>query len=107
MTSDLRPINALDSIGKRDTLPRAELVRRAVNLFREEEKKKKSDDSLDKYFGFLKNCPEAFDGLGSLEYEQKIRGEWDHRDQMYSNWGRNEKEAEPFQKKGKENGEKS
>lgn len=89
-------IKALDVIAKDEDLPRAELVRRAVNLYLSEEKKKKSDEAVDKYYGFLKNVPEAFDGLEGDEYVQKIRGEWDHRDKMCSNWPLNDSSEQSY-----------
>lgn len=79
-------IKALDLIGQAEDLPRAELVRRAVDLYLTEEKKRKSDEAVDKYYGFLKDVPEAFDGLEADEYVAKIRSEWDHRDQKYGQW---------------------
>ncbi len=80
-------VKALDHMGKADNLSRAELVRRAVDLYLNEELKKRSDDSVDKYFGFLTETPNAFDGLDGLSYEQKIRGEWDERDKASRRWG--------------------
>ncbi len=90
-------ISQLDEIGQRDKLPRAELVRRAIDLYLGEERKKKSDKSLDTYFGFLKDTPEAFDGLDGLDYQDKMRSEWDQRDQDYGRWGFQEREEGGFQ----------
>lgn len=79
-------VKVLDAIAADENLPRAELVRRAVALYISEEKKERSNAALDKYFGFLKDSPNAFGGLGGLEYQQQIRGEWDARDEKYSKW---------------------
>ncbi len=80
-------IQALDVIAQKKDVSRAELMRRAVRLYLSEDKQKKSDDSLDKYYGFLKNSPEAFNGLKGMDYQNKMRGEWDQRDEMYGKWG--------------------
>ena len=79
-------IKALDLIGDDEKVSRTELVRRAVDLYLSEEKKKRSDAAVDQYHGFLKDVPEAFDGLEADEYVQKIRSEWDSRDQKYGKW---------------------
>lgn len=88
-------VKILDSIGKRDDVSRAELVRRAVAQYLESEKQR-SDEAIDKYFGFLKDVPESFDGLDGLEYQRKIRSEWDDRDTMYSNWAMHDKADASF-----------
>lgn len=90
-------IKLLDSIGKRDDVSRAELVRRAVDLYLAEERKKKSDDAIDKYCGFLKDAPDAFDGLDGLDYQRKMRAEWDDRDREYGQWGFQESPPTPFE----------
>ena len=59
-------VKALDSLGKKENLSRAELVRRAVQSYLEAAQRK-STAAVDEYFGFLKDCPEAFDGLDSLD----------------------------------------
>ncbi len=79
-------VKALDTLGARDSLSRAELVRRAVDLYLLEEKRKTSHEMIDDVFGFLKDCPEAFDGLDGLAWQEKMRAEWDDRDKMYGNW---------------------
>lgn len=91
-------VNALDSLGKKENLSRAELVRRAVAQYLEVERGK-SSGAVDKYFGFLKDCPEAFDGLDGLAYQRKIRAEWDDRDKMYGNWGLHDKGAQDYEHK--------
>lgn len=95
-------VKALDSIGDTQNLPRAELVRRAVDLYLSEEKKKRSDEAVDKYYGFLKDVPEAFEGADALEYEREIRGEWDERDKMYSNWAMHDNQDGDFKHKDDE-----
>ena len=72
-------IKALDMIGKKEDLSRAELVRRAVARYLEEEQDAAKND-VDKYFGLFKDDPTAFDGLSGLEYQQKMRDEWGVRD---------------------------
>lgn len=89
-------IKALDLIGKNQDVSRAELVRRAVDLYLAKEKKKTSADAIDQYFGFLKDYPEAFDGLDGVEYQEKIRAEWDGRDDMYANWGLHDQKSSDF-----------
>ncbi len=87
-------ISHLDRIGKRDNLSRAEIMRRAVGLYLEEERKRKSDAALETYYGFLKDVPNAFDGLDGLAYQDKMRGEWDDRDNMYRTWGFHDSDAQ-------------
>ncbi len=89
-------IKALDLLGKKEDLSRAELVRRAVKTYLDIEQQNKSAGGLDKHFGFLKDDLQPFDGLDALEYERKMRAEWDQRDEMYSNWGMNEKPVPPY-----------
>ena len=91
-------VQALDKIGKDCSVSRAELVRRAVSEYLENEKKKKTGEMVDDVFGLLKDCPDAFDGLDGLEYQRKIRSEWDHRDKMYSNWGMSDVPQEPIRR---------
>lgn len=98
-------VKALDSLGKKENLSRAELVRRAVQNYLDVERTK-SAGAVDKYFGFLKDCPEAFDGLDGLAYERKIRAEWDDRDKMYGNWGMQDKAAAPAYEHKKDDKEK-
>lgn len=83
-------VTALDVLGENLDLSRAELVRRAVDLYLGQQKKKRSDAAIETYYGFLKDVPEAFGGLDGLAYQEKIRSEWDHRDTMYSNWAMHE-----------------
>ncbi len=73
-------INLLDSIGKKESLSRAELVRRAVESYLEAEQSK-SAGAIEQYFGMFKDDPSVFEGLSGLEYERKMRGEWDERDE--------------------------
>ena len=92
-------IQVLDAIVKDEGVSRAELVRRAVDLYLSEEKKKRSDAAVDKYYGFLKDVPDAFDGLEADEYVQNIRSEWDHRDKMYSNWAMHDETNSSYEHK--------
>ena len=72
-------IKALDSLGKKEDVSRAELVRRAINRYLETETAK-SAEAIDKYFGLFKGDDAVFGGMDGLEYQQKIRAEWDERD---------------------------
>lgn len=89
-------IKALDSLGKKDNLSRAELVRRAVQAYLEVEQGRTAG-AVDAYFGFLQGVPDAFGGMDSLDYQQDMRGEWDDRDKSYSNWGFQEGGATPYE----------
>ena len=80
-------VSALDKIGNQTDQSRAELVRQAISAYLREQKRQQANESLDEYFGFLKDCPEAFDGLDGVAYQDKIRSEWDDRDTKYKNWG--------------------
>lgn len=80
-------IKALDALVAQNDVSRAELVRRAVSLYLKKNKEKNNEDMISKYHGFLADDPDAFDGLDGLEYQNKIRSEWDERDAQYSNWG--------------------
>ncbi|MFP4313510.1 MAG: CopG family transcriptional regulator [Alphaproteobacteria bacterium] len=91
-------VKILDSIGQKENLSRAELVRRAVAQYLESEKEK-SNAAIGKYFGFLKDVPEAFDGLDGVEYQRKIRSEWDERDKMYSKWAMQDPAGSNFRHK--------
>lgn len=72
-------VKALDSLGNKENVSRAELVRRAVQSYLDAEKDK-SAAAIDKYFGMFRGDPNVFDGLDGLEYQRKIRAEWDERD---------------------------
>lgn len=91
-------VKALDLLGKKGNVSRAELVRQAVGLYLEAEQQKAAG-AIDKYFGFLKDCPDAFGGMDGVEYQQKIRAEWDDRDRMYGNWALNEKADSAYEHK--------
>lgn len=74
-------VNALDSMGRKMDVSRAELVRRAVEQYLHAETKKSSGD-VDKYFGIFKDDPAVFGGLDGLAYQRKMRAEWDARDAL-------------------------
>ena len=88
-------VKALDLLGKKDEVSRAELVRRAVDMYLESQKTAAAG-ATEKYFGFLDDSSEAFEGMDSLGYEQNIRSEWDQRDEKNRYWGLHEKEQAPF-----------
>lgn len=89
-------VKALDSLGKKENLSRAELVRRAVKAY-VENKRGKTADTVDKYYGFLKGTPDAFEGMDGLAYQQKMRGEWDERDTAYGKWGMQDKAGPAYE----------
>lgn len=70
-------IKALDSLGKKRKMSRAALVRRGVELVLQEAREEDSEDLLEKCFGILKDDPNAFDGLDAVEYQHKMRDEWE------------------------------
>lgn len=89
-------IRALDHAGKKERVSRAEIIRRAVSSYLEKEKTL-SADSIDRYHGFLKDVPGAFGGVDGLEYQEKMRAEWDQRDAEYSRWALHEPPARPYE----------
>ena len=89
-------VSALDKLGDKTDQSRAELVRQAVAAYLREQKRQEANSSLDEYFGFLKDCPEAFDGLDGAAYQDKMRSEWDERDKMYSRWGMHDNNQAPY-----------
>jgi len=96
-------IKALDSIGKRDDISRAELVRRAVAGYLQNEQKS-TKGRLDQYFGILKDDPTVFDGLDGLAWQKKMRAEWDKREadmdrRLAENMGVNDKKQSDYESK--------
>ena len=71
-------IHALDDIGGKLSLSRAELVRRAVADYLDNQHKGRKQ-LLDKYFGMLKGSDD-FDGMGGVEWQKQMRAEWDERE---------------------------
>ncbi len=72
-------VKALDVLGKKHDLSRAELVRRAVAQYLEAEQKSQKS-KLDQYFGIFKDDPTVFEGLDGLAWQRKMRAEWAERD---------------------------
>jgi hypothetical protein len=72
-------VKALDLLGKKHDLSRAELVRRAVDMYLAAEQKS-TKTKLDQYFGIFKDDPTVFDGLDGSAWQQKMRAEWAERD---------------------------
>lgn len=72
-------VKALDSMGKKNDISRAELVRRAVSLYLENESRS-AKSNLDRYFGIFKDDPTVFEGLDGLAWQKKMRDEWADRD---------------------------
>ena len=89
-------VKALDVWGTELNLSRAELVRQAVKSYIVHKQKKGSDEMINTYFGFLKNSPDAFNGLDAIEYQQKMRGEWQEREDMYGRWGFHENKQSQY-----------
>ncbi|MEZ5813536.1 MAG: CopG family transcriptional regulator [Alphaproteobacteria bacterium] len=97
-------VQALDKIGHDENVSRAELVRQAVDLYLLDNKRKKTGEVIGPdIFGTVEpGDPEFWDGLNGLEWERKMRAEWDHREAMYGNWGMHENDAPGFQHKPKD-----
>ena len=91
-------VSALDKIGERDSLSRAELVRRAVDLYLSEHKKKKTGAIVGPDIRGLSKAggDNAWDDMDATEWVRQMRSEWDERDRMYSHWGLNEKPQPDF-----------
>ncbi|MGB4057520.1 MAG: CopG family transcriptional regulator [Alphaproteobacteria bacterium] len=95
-------IKALDLLGKKHDLSRAELVRRAVGQYLEAEQASKKSD-LDKYFGILKGS-DLFEGMDGLAWQKKMRAEWADRDaaidrRLAENTGLNDKKQSDYEGK--------
>ena len=67
-------IRALDAYGKKHGVSRAEAVRRAVATFLPKRRPRKLDLRNDPAFGSWKNRD-----VDSVEYQRKLRAEWDER----------------------------
>jgi hypothetical protein len=63
-------LQALDAICKRDKISRAEAIRRAVA----EMVSRQRGSGGERAFGIWRDRPET-----GLEYQERIRSEWDHR----------------------------
>ncbi len=72
-------VQALDLIGEKQSLSRAELVRRAVASYLGDHQKN-AKSKLDQYFGMLKGRTDLFDGLDGVAWQKKMRAEWDDRE---------------------------
>ncbi|MCB1556193.1 MAG: CopG family transcriptional regulator [Alphaproteobacteria bacterium] len=98
-------IKSLDAIAAQGGLSRAEVVRRAVSLYLEEERAE-AKNKLDQYFGLFRNDPTVFDGLDGLAYQEKMRAEWNERDfsagsQLVQNRGLHDQEQTPIERPDK------
>ena len=71
-------VKALDLLGKKLDTSRAELVRRAVDMYLAAEQKT-AKSKLDQYFGILKGS-DLFEGMDGLAWQRKMRAEWAERD---------------------------
>ncbi len=91
-------IKMLDAITKKENVSRAELVRRAVRDYIEK-RQGDIDKGIDDYFGFLKETPDAFDGLDGVGYQNRTRSEWNQRDLDYSRWNMHDSAGSTFIKK--------
>ncbi len=83
-------IKTLDIIAKHKDVSRAELVRRAVADYLEKENTPKPMST--ELFGSMKDVYTE----DSLIIEQRLRSEWDDREEMYGNWGMQEPKAPPY-----------
>lgn len=94
-------VKALDKIGEHESLSRAELVRQAVDLYLKQTKKKKAGGIVgpDIRGSVTPGDPNFWDGLDGVEWQRKMRAEWDHREEMYGNWGMNEDGSSKFRHK--------
>lgn len=96
-------IKSLDAIGRAGDVSRAELVRRAVDLYLKQENLKKGGGIVGADIrGTVKpGDPNFWGGMDGLEWQRKMRAEWDDRDRMYSNWGLQESGSSEFVHKDK------
>ncbi|MGB0720722.1 MAG: CopG family transcriptional regulator, partial [Bdellovibrionales bacterium] len=84
-------VKALDLIGRTDKVSRAELVRQAVHLFLEHNKKKKRGEIIGPDIrGMVKEGdPRYFMGMSTEDWIKEMRGETgDARDVLYKNWSK-------------------
>jgi hypothetical protein len=72
-------IARLDHLGKTEGLSRAELVRRAIDRYLDEQTETVKAH-LDRYCGLFKDDPTAFDGLDGVAYQEKMREDWSDRE---------------------------
>lgn len=88
-------VKRLDLLGKKTNLSRAELVRRAITDYLEKDAAATNTEIVHDIRGISKPGDTRFwDGLSGMEYQEKIRGEWDERDRQ--NWGLQENSQEPL-----------
>ena len=81
-------VKALDRLGNRQKISRAEIIRRAVADYLVAGQKREPGPLKNDIRGLVKaGDPNYFDGLDGVEYQRRIRAEWDHRDKMYGEWG--------------------
>lgn len=73
-----KDVNALDLLAKKRDLPRAALVREAVEHYLAAEQNE-AKGNLDKYFGVFKGA-DLFEGMDGMAYQKKMRAEWGKRD---------------------------
>ncbi len=73
-----KDVNALDLLAKKRDLPRAALVREAVEHYLAAAQDA-TKSNLDKYFGAFKGL-DLFEGMDGLAYQKKIRAESGKRD---------------------------
>lgn len=85
-------IKALDLMGKRMGESRAELVRRAVADYLDKENKPQAIKH--DLFGAMKDVFTE----DALVYEQRVRSEWDEREENTAHWSLNEPDTSPYKK---------
>lgn len=76
-------IAALARLCEREEISRAEAVRRAIQRFLQEKAETDHEESLNAFFGMWKDRDDIGDGV---EYQRKLRAEWDDRDKAIDEW---------------------
>jgi chromatin segregation and condensation protein Rec8/ScpA/Scc1 (kleisin family) len=85
----------LDAIAKREGVSRAELFRRMVAAERVKERERRLA-AMEEMAKIFRNTPDAFDGLNSVEFQRKIRAEWDEwSDRIQSDMTRSRQKQTP------------
>lgn len=99
-------VKALDLLGKKTNLSRAELVRQAVARYLDAENQTQKGN-LDKYFGLFRDDSTAFNGMDGMAWQKTMRAEWNDRDmamdkRLSENRSLNDQKQAPFSHKDKE-----
>ena len=81
-------LKPLDQICREEGISRAECVRRGIEMLLKASTQKRKKVTLEDAFGIFKHDSPFGDGL---EYQLKIRAEWDERDRMVDEWAEHRK----------------